>query len=182
MNHRSVPPDTFHTDRIFGRKPTLEDAQGIFDVYATDPEVTRYLVFKPYSSIEQLRTWLVYIIKEWEKKPGIMYLLFKKDSPTELVGSFSIGVDGHKAEVGYLIAQPYWRQGLMTEILRHWVVWSLAQPGIYRIGALCDVDNPASGKVMLKAGMEFEGTLKRWSIHPNISDEPRDALIYSKSK
>lgn len=62
----------------------------------------------------------------------------------------------------------------MTEVLRYWVNWSLAQPTVCRIGAFCDVDNPASAKVMLKAGMTYEGSLKHWGIHPNISGEPRN--------
>jgi len=51
-----------------------------------------------------------------------------------------------------------------------------------RIWAVHDVENEASGKVMLKLGMEYEGTIRRFSIHPNISVEPRDAKMYSSVK
>jgi [ribosomal protein S5]-alanine N-acetyltransferase len=77
------PPEIFETNRIVGRKPTMDDAQGMFDAYATDPEVTRFLVFKPYEKLEDLQTWLSYIIKEWEKSPGIMYLLYRHNAPTQ---------------------------------------------------------------------------------------------------
>ncbi|QXD25662.1 GNAT family N-acetyltransferase [Opitutia bacterium ISCC 51] len=73
--------------------------------------------------------------------------------------------------MGYLIARPYWGQGLITEVLQHWTDWALNQPEIYRISALCDIDNPASGRVMEKAGLSLEGTFKRYGIHPNIGDE-----------
>lgn len=182
MSSQPIPPDTFETQTIVGRKPNLRDAPLIYNTYATDAEVTRYLVFKPYTALEDLQKWLNFIVDEWDDKPGIMYLLFKKDQPDELVGSFSIEIDQFKATVGYLIARPYWGQGIMTEVLQFWVDWALAQPGIYRIGALCDVDNPASGKVMEKVGMTYEGTLKRFGIHPNVSDEPRDVHSYSKTK
>ena len=182
MNAASIPPDSFQTDRVMGRKPVPSDAQAMFDVYATDPEVTRFLVFKPYEKLEDLQTWLSYIIKEWDSKPGIAYLLFKHDQPNRLIGSFSIGVDRFKAEVGYLVARPYWGQGLMTEVLQYWVDWALSQPDIYRISALCDIDNPASGRVMEKAGMTFEGTFKRFGIHPNMGDEPRDLHSYAKTR
>ena len=182
MDTQVRPPTSFETESVIGRKPTPADAQAMFDTYATDPEVTRYLVFKPYESIEELKKWLNYIICEWETKPGIMYLLFNRNSPDELVGSFSIGIDRFKAEVGYLLARPYWGQGIMTEVLKHWIDWALDQPNIYRIGALCDIDNPASSKVMEKAGMAFEGTLKRYGYHPNAGEGPRDVHCYAKTK
>jgi RimJ/RimL family protein N-acetyltransferase len=41
------------------------------------------------------------------------------------------------------------------------------------------VDNHASARVLEKIGMTREGVLRRWIIHPNIGDEPRDSLCYS---
>ena len=57
--------------------------------------------------------------------------------------------------------------------------WFLAQPEIFRIGSVCDVENPASARVMEKAGMQREGILRRWIIHPQMSDQPRDCYCYS---
>jgi RimJ/RimL family protein N-acetyltransferase len=55
----------------------------------------------------------------------------------------------------------------------------LKQQAIFRIWAVCDVDNAASARVMEKAGMQREGVLRRWSVHPNISAEPRDSFCYA---
>ena len=57
--------------------------------------------------------------------------------------------------------------------------WIKQQPGVFRFSAVHDVDNPASGRVMEKAGMAFEGIMRRAAIHPNISDEPRDVALYA---
>jgi RimJ/RimL family protein N-acetyltransferase len=70
----------------------------------------------------------------------------------------------------------------MTEAVRVVVDWLLSQPDIYRVFATCDVDNPASAKVMEKAGTKYEGLLRRYMIHPNISAEPRDCLMYARVK
>jgi [ribosomal protein S5]-alanine N-acetyltransferase len=35
---------------------------------------------------------------------------------------------------------------------------------------------------MEKAGFQREGVLARWSLHPNISDEPRDCISFAKVK
>ena len=48
----------------------------------------------------------------------------------------------------------------MTEAATHLVNWSLAQPEIFRVWAYCDAENPASARVMEKAGMVREGVLR----------------------
>ena len=50
---------------------------------------------------------------------------------------------------------------------------------MYRVYAYCDVENLASARVMEKAGMSFEGVLRRWGVHPNRSSEPRDCRCYA---
>jgi RimJ/RimL family protein N-acetyltransferase len=56
----------------------------------------------------------------------------------------------------------------------------MGQPSVFRIGAFCDVDNVASARVMEKSGLVREGLLRRWLMHPNISDEPRDCFSYAR--
>ena len=70
----------------------------------------------------------------------------------------------------------------MTEALEPLVNWAIAQPDIYRVWAVCDIENLASARVLEKLGMTREGRLHRWLVHPNISDEPRDCFCYAKVK
>ena len=67
----------------------------------------------------------------------------------------------------------------MSEALQSVVTWALAQPEIFRVWATCDVENVASAKVLERVGMAREGVLRRWIVHPNLSDRPRDALCYA---
>ena len=62
----------------------------------------------------------------------------------------------------------------MTEALRAAVAGALAEPGMFRIDAVCDVDNPGSARVMEKVGLVREGLLRRWMVQPNVPDDPRD--------
>ena len=87
--------------------------------------------------------------------------------------------DRHRIEFGYVLARAWWGQGLMTEALTEIVRWALAQPAIFRISAVCDVDNVGSARVMEKSGLINEGLLRRWLIHPAISNEPRDCYSYA---
>jgi RimJ/RimL family protein N-acetyltransferase len=70
----------------------------------------------------------------------------------------------------------------MSEALQSVLQWALAQPEIFRVWATCDIDNLASARVLERVGMEREGVLRRWLVHPNISEVPRDCLCYSVVK
>ena len=59
---------------------------------------------------------------------------------------------------------------------------TLGHPTIYRMAATCDVENKASARALEKSGFSREGLLRRYIIHPNISPEPRDSLLYALTK
>jgi [ribosomal protein S5]-alanine N-acetyltransferase len=88
-------------------------------------------------------------------------------------------VDGHKWELGYVLARKYWGRGYMTEAVKRLIATAFEDAAVYRVWAVCDVDNLASARVMEKSGMQREGLLRRWSIHPTIGAEPRDSFCYS---
>lgn len=87
---------------------------------------------------------------------------------------------GHRAELGYVLARDCWGRGVMTEAAQAVVTWALAQPGIYRVWAVTDVDNHGSARVLEKIGMQREGLLRRWMMHPNLSPEPRDCWCFAR--
>ena len=98
----------------------------------------------------------------------------------QVIGMIGLRPRGSKADIGYVLARPHWGRGLMTEAGRAIVDLAFADPAVYRVWAVCDADNAASARVMEKLGMTLEGTLRRWIVHPNVSDAPRDALCYSR--
>jgi RimJ/RimL family protein N-acetyltransferase len=67
----------------------------------------------------------------------------------------------------------------MTEAVKRLIATAFEDAAVYRVWAVCDVDNLASARVMEKSGMQREGLLRRWSIHPTIGAEPRDSFCYS---
>ncbi len=85
-------------------------------------------------------------------------------------------------EFGYLIVRRFWGNGLMSEAVSAVVDWAMAEPGLYRAAAVCDIDNAASARVMQKAGMAYEGIRRRWIVHPNVSSEPRDVHSYARTR
>jgi RimJ/RimL family protein N-acetyltransferase len=172
------PPETLETLRLRLRKPAPEDAQAIFDKYARDPEVTKYLTWLPHQVVEQTRNFLHACLRAWDERKSFHWVIVRKDD-NQLLGMISARVEDRKWELGYVLARPYWGNGYMTEVVKKVIEEALKQEGIYRIWSVCDVDNPASARVMEKAGMQREGILRRWSIHPTVSDKPRDSYCYS---
>jgi [ribosomal protein S5]-alanine N-acetyltransferase len=175
------PPETLETARLRLRKAVLKDAEAIFRSYARDAEATRYVSWRSHYTVNQTRKFLRACVIGWKERKALHWAITRKDN-RQLIGMISARVDGHKWELGYVLARPHWGQGYMTEAVEKVVDWALKQPEIYRVWAVCDVDNLGSARVMAKAGMTREGILRRWSVHPNVSSEPRDSFCYSVSK
>jgi len=175
------PFDPIETERLILRKPCMEDAPAIFTAYAQDPEVTRYMTWRSHRNIEETYRIVAVMLGLWENGKAYSCAITLKGSDT-VIGMIAAHPDGFKVEIGYVLARPHWGRGYMTEAARAIVSALLAQPNVYRVFAVCDLQNPASARVMEKAGMQREGLLRKYSIHPNISDEPRDSYIYAAVK
>jgi [ribosomal protein S5]-alanine N-acetyltransferase len=175
------PPSEIETDRLRLRPPRMEDAPAIFHGYAQDPEVSRFLVWSPHRSIVETEEFLARCVAKWADETAFPWALIKK-SDGALIGMIELRVEGHKANVGYVLRQSAWGEGYATEAARWIVDWAINQDSIYRVWAVCDVENHPSARVLEKAGMQREGVLRRWMVHPNFGDEPRASYCYSRVK
>lgn len=174
-------PDRFVTPRLVLRPVAAGDAEAIFLGYAQESEVTRYLIWRPHRDIGETRAYLADCLALSPDMSRVYAITGRSDG--RLLGCLHLRRPvSHRIAFGYVLERPAWGRGLMTEALRTAVDWALSAPGVYRIGAVCDVDNPASARVMEKAGLAREGLLRRWMIHPNVSDEPRDCHIHGRTR
>jgi [ribosomal protein S5]-alanine N-acetyltransferase len=175
------PPATIDTARLRLRPPTMDDAPAIFTTYASDPEATRYVSFRTHLSAAEAREYVEQCAAGWAGNGPFTWAIVLREEG-RLAGMIDIRPQGHRVELGYILGREYWGRGYMTEVVRAVSDWALAQPEVHRVWAVCDVDNLASARVMEKAGMEREGRLRRWALHPNISATPRDFLCYARVK
>lgn len=166
------------TNRLIIRHPRVEDAEDIFRNYAQDGEVTKYLTWKPHKELKETQRWVQYCVANANTEKSLMLTLYSKGS-SEVIGMIDFRLEGFKAHLGYVLAKEYWNQGLMTEAMQPVIQYLYENPNIYRVWAVHDIENEASGKVMLKLGMQFEGVISDSQIYPNISNEPRDVKCYS---
>ncbi len=172
-------PNAFQTARLVLRPIVPGDARPMFDEYAQDPEVTRFLTWRPHTRIEETDA---YVARCMAATSSRTYALTERVGG-KLLGAFDLRHSGPcRLGYGYVSARSSWGRGVMAEALTEVAGWALAQPGIWRMGDVCDVENLASARVMEKAGLTCEGIARRWAVHPNVSDEPRDCFNYAKTR
>ena len=160
MQHKGT--QILETERLLLRPFREADAEAMFRNWASDPAVTRYLTWPPHESVEASRA----IAARWERESARLDFYQWAVVPRSLrepIGSLSVvrmdeAVDA--MELGYCIGRPWWGMGITAEAVRAVVTYLFREVGANRIAACHDVDNPHSGRVMEKAGMTREGTLR----------------------
>jgi ribosomal-protein-alanine N-acetyltransferase len=101
----------------------------------------------------------------------------------DAVGGVGIrtGVDVHRqtAELGYWLGQEFWGRGIMTEAVAAFTDFCFEKFQLRRIYAEPFANNPASARVLEKAGFAFEGRLKN-----NVLKDGKllDSLLYARTR
>ncbi len=156
MNHAGTK--LIKTARIDLRKIELEDAEMMFRNWASDDEVSRYMRWTTHKNLDETRE----IIKNWFEgyKNDNKYhwgICLENGEMIGSVGVMLIAEYDFKAELGYCISRKWWGQGYTGEAVKAVINYMFSNTDIERIEAYHSVNNPASGKVMVKAGMYKEG-------------------------
>lgn len=172
-------PALLETPRLRLRPPSLDDAGPIFSEYAGDPVATRYLRWRPHASVGTTEAFLRERIAARTDGTSHMWLVTSR-AGGQVLGMVGLHPSVHGPELGYVMGTRHWGQGYATEAAGAVVDRVLSLPSLFRVWAVCDVGNLASARVLEKVGMEREGVLRRWSLHPNIDETPRDCICYSK--
>ena len=172
------PPERIETERLVLRKLRLDDAPAVFAGWTQDKEVTRFLTWRPHQTIEQTKEFIQSCLSAWGYESRFPCMITLKEND-EIVGMIDPRIEGSKVGIGYVAAHSHWGKGYVTEATRAIIAWAFQQSLIYRVYATTDVENVASRRVLEKVGMQCEGVLRKYIIHPNISDVPRDSYIYA---
>ncbi|MDQ2692259.1 MAG: GNAT family N-acetyltransferase [Chloroflexota bacterium] len=174
-------PEQVETARLLLRKPHMQDASFIFTGWAQDREVTRYLTWRPHERIEQTEEFVRGCLAAWEGQRRYPYMITMKETG-EIIGMIDPRLEDFKLGIGYVSARAHWSKGYVTEATQAVIKWAFQQTTIYRVYATTDVENIASRRVLEKAGMQCEGILRKYILHPNISNIPRDSYMYAITK
>jgi len=161
LNHVGSIP--LETKRLILRKTSISDAKQMFYNWASDPEVTKHLMWETHSDIEITKN----VLADWDKKnENLDYyhwgiVLKENNQIIGTCGSFGIDEKNYKTEIGYCMSRSCWGKGYMTEAVSAMIDFLLNTVGANRIIARFDPINIGSGRVMEKSGMKFEGILRQ---------------------
>ena len=173
------PPTEIQTSSLRLREPVVADAEAIFEEYAADPDVTRYMTWVPHSTSTTVADFLKVLASRAKSGEEYSWVLTNIDS-ARAIGMIGARVRDFKVDIGYVLGRAHWGKGYMTEAVSAVAEWFLSSGEIFRVWAVCDIENPASARVLEKSNFVREGILRRWMSHPNLSSEPRDCYIYGR--
>lgn len=158
MNHKGTK--VLSTDRLILRPFTLEDAQAMFDNWASDPEVVKFLTWPVYKTPDTATQILTLWTSQYGDPTFYQWAIALKGSNMP-IGSISVvEIENDVPEIGYCIGRSWWGQGITSEALSAVLDFLFQEVGVESIIAKHAVDNPASGRVMEKCGMTLEGIQK----------------------
>jgi len=148
---QSIAP--LETTRLVLRRPQDSDAEAILE-YGSDPEVLEHLIWPGVTTLEAAKTSLhEYLMPN----PGVFIIEVKDEQ--KCIGSFDLRLipEHQKANFGFCINSKYWGRGYMTEVLEAMIDACFKELKLNRVEASHFKGNEASGRVMMKCGMQPEG-------------------------
>lgn len=161
MEHKGTK--VLETERLILRPWRETDAEAAFKNWMNDPEVTKYLTWRPHGDVEVTRE-LMRLWAESCKSPGIYHWAVVLKEGGELIGDLSVvHVDEYQESgvVGYCMGKQWWGRGLMTEALREVLRYCFEEVGFYRISGSHAAENTGSSRVMEKCGLRPEGVRRK---------------------
>ena len=151
------------TKRLILRRFRSGDEVAMFENWASDPEVTKYLTWPTHTSTEVSKMVLDDWINSYEKEDYYQWAIVPKDNNNTPIGSISIVGMKEKVgsvHIGYCIGRKWWRMGITSEALQAVIDYLFDTVGYQRLESRHDPRNPGSGAVMRKCGMTYEGTFR----------------------
>jgi len=171
-------PEKIETQRLVLERLKHEDAEEIFYTYASKPEATRFMAWPTHKSLKDTRSFLRYAVAGWEQ--GIDYsFAIRLNGNNRFIGSIGILNDNGKIQFGYVLSPTQWGNGYATEACSALIGVLKTIPEIQHIGTFVDVENVASRKVLLKAGLTEDFIFSKWFAFVNQNNELKDCVLFS---
>lgn len=151
------------TERLTLRRMSPRDLADVY-AYGRDPEVSKFTLWDAHRSIDEARLFVNDVIHAYERGEPNPWVI-EVNALKRVIGTVGLG-DLHpqhgRCEVGYVLGKAYWGKGYATEALRAVLRFCFADLRMNRVEGKCFPENVASGRVMEKAGMQFEGLLREY--------------------
>ena len=154
---------TIELKRIVLRPFTLDDAKVVQEL-AGDKEVAKTTLNVPHPYEDGMaEEWIKKHEKEF-KNGNLVTLAITHKKEGYLIGTINIKLNQkfENGELGYWVGKKYWNNGYCTEAAKGMLKYGFGELKLNRIYAAHLKKNPASGEVMKKVGMKYEGVLREY--------------------
>ena len=141
-------------ERVLLRAPRLDDADELFASVASDPEVTHYVSWTPHPDVDETRRVITELFNVGEERTWLIEL----QDGGEIIGTCGFRpVQAHSRDFGYVLGRRWWGHRLMPEVVQLLLAEMEGDPSVYRISAICHVDNTRSARVLERCGPVIRG-------------------------
>lgn len=150
---------TLTTRRLLLRQFTAEDFSWIHPI-ASDPEVTRFTDWGP-NTVEDTHEFMREATGEGSGPEDFIWAITLTDGTG--IGSASLHVASaahRRGSFGYVLDPQRWGQGYATAVAGAVCDFAFDALGLHRVEATCHPENKASARVLEKAGLRYEGTMR----------------------
>ncbi len=166
------------TERLILRRFKKEDLDDFYE-YSRNPNVGPNAGWKPHASRQESKEILKYFIEN----PSI-WAIVDKDTQ-KVIGSIGLHDDRKRdyenaKMLGYVLAEPYWGRGLMTEAAKKMIEYAFEELKIDLLSVYHYPHNKRSQRVIEKCGFHYEGLLRRASTIYN--GKVYDDMCYSLTR
>ncbi|MBD8563732.1 GNAT family N-acetyltransferase [Oxalobacteraceae sp. CFBP 8763] len=174
-----IDPVSLVTPRLYLRVPTDADTHGLLALYG-DREVMRHWSHPVWTCPEQAHAAIAEAQTDLARGSGLhMVIVSRSDGgPAGSCALFDIHPQHRRATLGYLLARPYWGQGLAGEAVRALLAYGFDTLDLVRIEAEVIPGNDASTALLARLGFRCEGLLRaRWRVDEQAIDVQLWALL-----
>ena len=146
------------TERLLLRPLYVSDAEVFYNNIGTDPEVARFMLWNMHESIEDTIEWLEFEESVHDNEEYYTWAIVIKENE-KIIGSggFKYSETEDLYEIGYDIMKEEWNKGYVTEFATAILDFATDELGEEQVLGKHAIDNPASGKVLKKAGFVYMG-------------------------
>jgi ribosomal-protein-alanine N-acetyltransferase len=170
----------YETERLIVRQWEDGDACDLYE-YCKEMETAKFLHFTPYENVEVAKDRIQTIKSKYQESGFVAPYAVVLKSENKVIGDISISsynkAAGGCVRIGYVFNSKYWGKGYATEVVRGVFKFIKQNQIAKRIEATHDVINVKSGNVMKRAGMTFEGILRK--AGENNLHSRYDVALYS---
>jgi ribosomal-protein-alanine N-acetyltransferase len=161
------------------RYATPDDAPALLEL-ASDPAVTRYFSWGPYTALEQPLAYIEGLSERRERGEQLdLIVVHRDDGPIGVTGLSELSRRDRRATVGSWFGHRWWGSGANFEAKALIAALAFEHLGLERLTAWANRRNGRMLVSLERIGFRREGTLAAWHRH---GDDVHDVVVFGLTR